>query len=696
MFFKFPYTDLYSLNLDWMIKYLEETKASLEEWQEIVDGLGSIVHSVNGQTGTVQLGTLVNSVNGQTGTVQLGTLVNSVNGKTGAVAIDNDDINELEIEVVLQTTDAAETFTPAVVRPLFSSGIRFIIINDKEFYSISEDGSMTRFDPLKDQNISKELSQAPASQAEIEALYNQGIRFIRYPVVDVIRNYALEKVGSVIVAYDLNGTNGANIFNEIDVGYTIADYSTAALQDMYNKGQRILFQDEADGIRKFYALLGNEVDGYTGNIEYNPLSDLINNIDPVLTSNPPFFTLFTKDHNNNYDCYFDIKDYKNSTKQYFVDPVNGNDSNSGMYQLPLKTVSAAYAKEDVTEIVLFPGIYTMNDWFGSGNQLTKTISISTFMGGNVKFICGVKGNFTSYNAENNIYRMYTTACGGVIDLNNIAENGNYYRFTLASSLETITNGQYFIDADNYVYIKSDTALTERNLYILKNDRFGITFKPTNGGILTAENIEFIGGACAVDIRCLDATGTNKTYGYFDNCKFTNAVQSLMWETSNGLNSLSAETFCKNCIAAYNYDDGFCYHKFNNISSTLAPVAGEYQCKGHDNGVQSGTDNGSTIHDGGRAIRVNCEYFKNIGPNVADVHEGTVSWNYNVFSHDALSGANFTVSQESARMILVDCKAENAETALQVGTNGTTNVAYLLRPHLTGNLVKADSSSVVFR
>ena len=268
MFFKFPYVDMYTLNLDWMIKYLEETKASLEEWQTIIDSLGTIVHSVNGQTGNVNLGTLVNSVN----------------GKTGDVEIDNDDINALKIELVLQTTDPVSTFTPAVVTPLFNSGIRFIIINNKEFYSITEAGAMIRFNPFEDLNISKELAQPPANQAEIEALYNQGIRFIRYAVSDVIKTYALEKIDSVVVAYDLKATNGANLFNFIDSNETISDYSTATLRNMYNNGIRILFQDETNGIRKFYVLLGTEVDGYTGYTEYDPVSYFDNQWVPSLQS----------------------------------------------------------------------------------------------------------------------------------------------------------------------------------------------------------------------------------------------------------------------------------------------------------------------------------------------------------------------------------------------------------------------------
>ena len=48
MFFPYPYTDLYNLNLDWMIK-------TMKEMQAIVGPLSRIVNSVNGMTGDVQI-----------------------------------------------------------------------------------------------------------------------------------------------------------------------------------------------------------------------------------------------------------------------------------------------------------------------------------------------------------------------------------------------------------------------------------------------------------------------------------------------------------------------------------------------------------------------------------------------------------------------------------------------------------------
>lgn len=48
MFFQYPYTDMYALNLDWMIKAIKEV-------QEIIENLGHVVNTVNGQDGDVTI-----------------------------------------------------------------------------------------------------------------------------------------------------------------------------------------------------------------------------------------------------------------------------------------------------------------------------------------------------------------------------------------------------------------------------------------------------------------------------------------------------------------------------------------------------------------------------------------------------------------------------------------------------------------
>lgn len=55
MVFKYPYTDMYALNLDWMIQAIKEV-------QQIIEALGSVVHTFNNRDGNVEL--LAADVNG--------------------------------------------------------------------------------------------------------------------------------------------------------------------------------------------------------------------------------------------------------------------------------------------------------------------------------------------------------------------------------------------------------------------------------------------------------------------------------------------------------------------------------------------------------------------------------------------------------------------------------------------------------
>jgi hypothetical protein len=78
---------------------------------------------------------------------------------------------------------------------------------------------------------------------------------------------------------------------------------------------------------------------------------------------------------------------------------------------------------------------------------------------------------------------------------------------------------------------------------------------------------------------------------------------------------------QNCRAMYGQKDGFNYHAKNGV----VPKAIEINCIGALNGnSDDSNDQGSTIHDGGSAIRIKGSYFGNYGSNVAE--EAAESWN----------------------------------------------------------------------
>lgn len=140
LIFNYPYTDLYSLNLDWIIKAIKEV-------QQVIGELGSVVNSVNGQSGDVVLtnemltsilGSVVNSVNGQAGAVVitkemlttiLEGVVNSFNGRSGTVQLLPADVNATRIDITW-TSDPGDTIgslTQAEIDALYADGKRILI-----------------------------------------------------------------------------------------------------------------------------------------------------------------------------------------------------------------------------------------------------------------------------------------------------------------------------------------------------------------------------------------------------------------------------------------------------------------------------------------------------------------------------------------------------------------------------------------
>jgi hypothetical protein len=121
------------------------------------------------------------------------------------------------------------------------------------------------------------------------------------------------------------------------------------------------------------------------------------------------------------------------------------------------------------------------------------------------------------------------------------------------------------------------------------------------------------------------------------------------------------------------NDGFNYHTV----ADAAPYAVEIDCIGRDNGASSDTDNGTAMHDAGSVVRLNGEYYSNVGTNVHDINTDTTSWNLGVNAHDSTSAVNdinFAVGWSTGaagKMWLDCCKSSGSATDfhIQAGANG---------------------------
>ena len=120
-----------------------------------------------------------------------------------------------------------------------------------------------------------------------------------------------------------------------------------------------------------------------------------------------------------------------------------------------------------------------------------------------------------------------------------------------------------------------------------------------------------------------------------------------------------------CIRDRNSEkDGFNYHDYGNYS----PQGVESNCIGRNNGGSTSelanSSNGSSLHGECILIRINGEYYNNIGNNVHDI-ENAKSWNINCSSYDSKSGENAKkgdfVVYNNAIMWCYKCKTDNSSS-----------------------------------
>lgn len=77
-----------------------------------------------------------------------------------------------------------------------------------------------------------------------------------------------------------------------------------------------------------------------------------------------------------------------------------------------------------------------------------------------------------------------------------------------------------------------------------------------------------------------------------------------------------------------------------------------------------------MHGGGDIIRVNGSYFKNTGPNVADVSNDTDSWNLGCIAYGSKANldqnSDFMVSTATAEMWIDNCFGYGSTNSLNIG------------------------------
>jgi hypothetical protein len=308
-------------------------------------------------------------------------------------------------------------------------------------------------------------------------------------------------------------------------------------------------------------------------------------------------------------------------KTYYVS-LTGNDTNDGLtLATAFRSIRVAMNKADVDIVRVAPGVYTRNFGMNGVNLNNRNVMIVPSAPGRVVITGMDTFTWTKTTGRTATYQVNRSSIYNVYDAKYLDRWGDHQLLTARTSIAEVdaNPGSYYTDG-TIVYVRtSDSRQPDNNV---KVNMSVSTCDIANAGKVYMENIDFEGG------RGLFIQGsTTVASGIY--CKSVTSKYGMARD--GGFSALEInEAFFQDCVAARSENDGFNYHGVTNKVKAI-----EVNCVGRHNGIDSNTDNGSTMHDGGSIIRINCGFWGNKGPNVADVTAGTQSWNMGCF---ALEGA----------------------------------------------------------
>lgn len=302
---------------------------------------------------------------------------------------------------------------------------------------------------------------------------------------------------------------------------------------------------------------------------------------------------------------------------YYVDVVSGLDTNAGTSDVTaLQSIAAAVAKSDVGTVMV-KGYGVANPYYrgrGFNNAaIAKNINIIGYGGTDAVITTHDVLAFTLTTSQTNTYQTTRASVSEVFDMVNGAPGTRLVKKTSIAEVEATAGSWWQNGTTLHVH-----AIDNRNLSTTNASRIWAVlavnnFKNVGDYTTYLENLTFYGGTDALRVEGATGTGAQVTL----NNVGTHGSQ-LTW---NNVALLGCDAVLLNCETTRSGGDGYNYHSLNG----KIPRTVEVNCRATDCGHTT-SDQCSTIHDGGKIIRVGGTYRRAIASTVADVNAGTESWN----------------------------------------------------------------------
>jgi hypothetical protein len=301
---------------------------------------------------------------------------------------------------------------------------------------------------------------------------------------------------------------------------------------------------------------------------------------------------------------WDIRTHANITvtHEYFVDTVNGLDTNAGTRVAPFKTWNKAAGMADVDRIVLLDGSYCTR----TKSTTEPARSVEVIGEGTVYITSDHKDICTDWVSEgSDTYSTILTSSNfvqRVVDEGVVDANGNPTRYTTAASVaacKAAAGSFYWTGGTLYVHAIDGRALTGNpsagNLWLL--DSLARALQADSKSYYFY-NVNFRG-----TMRARNSTATGGLKVYLDACIFTACIVTLAGVS---------ECVIEDCTILDSFDDGINIDIRNGIASQVA-VVGTYAGEGGTLTDHQGSDG----HNNCTMVHVNCTYEKVSGQAVAD-------------------------------------------------------------------------------
>lgn len=387
---------------------------------------------------------------------------------------------------------------------------------------------------------------------------------------------------------------------------------------------------------------------------------------PVGFNYSPDFQIFK--NGRSYRSDFDFDANRPKGKAVYVDFQDGSDSNNGLSETsPLRNFDTALSIADAVEIHIKRGRVGTRGQISAGtNIFPRPMSIMAYGDGeNPRLTSGEDSlNWSQNGTYPQVYNVLRSGTDDVFDFADQStfdpQYGYHKPLTHLNSVSDVaaTPGSYFTGGSGLVYVHTFDG------------------RRPDDHVIVALNVPGLDCRSDIDLYIKDID----VYGFDFNLSYnvSNGTQKLMVENCKFIRSPNGDAlflrdigfvFLKNILVAEAHEDGINYKTSTTITKAL-----EENCISIRNGLSlSGNDNGSTLHDGCIAIRLNGIYGKNIGPNVADVNTGTQSVNLgcHAFSSGLNTGgdtdADFLI--DDGQMWLQDCTTAGSMSGFGRSKNG---------------------------